>query len=236
MNKVIFWDFDGTLGFRKDGMWGASMLEALKRHDPSTTVTAPDFRPYLIEAFPWHNPDIPNAPMKSPEEWWKPILERFASGYEHCGVERELAVKLAHEAREIFIDLDRWMLFDDTLETLIRLRHEGWSHAIVSNHIPELRRIAGYLRLLEHIDYFVNSAEVGYEKPNRAIFEHALKLANHPSIVWMVGDNFDADYTGAEAAGIPAVLIRTGDTRAARRGSNMEEAARWILSWKEGSQ
>lgn len=43
MEKILLWDFDGTLGYRKNGMWGTSMIDALKEYDPHTKLTAPDF-------------------------------------------------------------------------------------------------------------------------------------------------------------------------------------------------
>ncbi|WP_239627384.1 HAD-IA family hydrolase [Paenibacillus sp. H1-7] len=229
--KMIFWDFDGTLGYRRDGMWGASMLEALQKHDPDTKITAPDFKPFLTTGFPWHQPNISNPPNLSPSAWWAPILNQFARGYEHCGIEKELSLALARTAREIFIDLARWALFDDTIPTLTQLSQKGWKHAIVSNHIPELKQIVQSLQLWEHIDGFINSAEVGYEKPNPAIFNFALQMSGHPPEVWMIGDNIEADYFGAEAAGIRAILVRSEDARASRRCQCLTE----VISWVEGA-
>lgn len=213
-------------------MWGASMLEALKRHDPNTKVAAPDFRPFLITGFPWHQPDVSNTPNPTPDAWWAPIINQFALGYEHCGINKELARELAHTARDLFADLKRWALYDDTLSTLTHLKQTGWKHAIVSNHIPELKQIVQSLGLWEQIDIFVNSAEVGYEKPNPAIFDCALQRAGRPAEVWMVGDNIEADYFGTEAVGIRAILVRTDDARAGRSCKDLAE----VIGCVEGTE
>jgi putative hydrolase of the HAD superfamily len=117
----------------------------------------------------------------------------------------------------IFWDFDGTLgYWHDTLPTLDTLSTRGWKHAIVSNHIPELDRIVSALGLMDRIDVFVNSAVVGYEKPNPAIFKLALAKAGDPKDVWMVGDNIDADVLGAEAAGIRSILVRKSDQRAQR--------------------
>jgi HAD superfamily hydrolase (TIGR01458 family) len=49
-------------------------------------------------------------------------------------------------------------------------------------------------------------------KPNRAYFEMALRdIGFEPSRVAMIGDTIDTDVTGAEAVGMPTILVRTGN-------------------------
>lgn len=49
----------------------------------------------------------------------------------------------------------------------------------------------------------------GYDKPHPEAFRHALRACGEPERRWMIGDNPVADVAGAQALGIPAVLIRT---------------------------
>jgi putative hydrolase of the HAD superfamily len=227
-NKVILWDFDGTLGFRKDGMWGASMIEALLEYDPQTTLTAPSFRSFLISGFPWHNPETTHTHITTSEEWWEPILNKFVQGYSNYGIDYATALKLAQTAKQKFIHIERWTLFEDTMETLELLREYGWKHVIVSNHIPELIDIVKELGLGDQVDFLVNSAIVGYEKPNPKIYEHALELTSRPTDVWMVGDNVEADYFGAEAIGIKSILVHNMDSRATRNCKELREVVKII--------
>jgi putative hydrolase of the HAD superfamily len=229
-DRFIFWDFDGTLGYRQGGMWGASMMEALREYDPNTTLVETDFREFLITGFPWHDPKTPHRHIRTPDEWWSPILKIFYGGFVYYQIPEGVARNLADRVREKFINLKKWKLFDDTLPTLDTLSTFGWKHAIVSNHIPELDRIVSALGLMDRIEVFVNSAVVGYEKPNPAIFQLALDEAGDANDVWMVGDNIDADVLGAEVVGIRSILVRKSDPRARRCCESLGEVIEIIGS------
>lgn len=48
-------------------------------------------------------------------------------------------------------------------------------------------------------------------KPNRKFFHLAVRyLGCHPSVVYMIGDDIEADICGAKNAGINAILVKTG--------------------------
>jgi putative hydrolase of the HAD superfamily len=55
-------------------------------------------------------------------------------------------------------------------------------------------------------DHSCAVALVGIEKPNPAIFWHALHVSRAGADCWMIGDNPVADVAGAESVGIRAVL------------------------------
>ncbi|CAH8772002.1 HAD-IA family hydrolase [Paenibacillus dendritiformis] len=228
MRKMLLWDFDGTLGYRQGGMWGATMIEALKEYDPDTKLIAQDFRNFLISGFPWHHPERSYTHIQTSEEWWEPIIDKFFQGYVHYGIAEADAKRLAVNVRERFIDTSCWTLFDDTLETLKALSDLGWRHAIVSNHIPELGDIVKSLGLMNQVNYLVNSALVGYEKPNPMIFLHALRETGEPEKVWMIGDNIEADFFGAEAVGIQAILVRNMDSRATRNCRDLTDVIKIV--------
>ena len=62
--------------------------------------------------------------------------------------------------------------------------------------------------LREHLSFVIDSAIVGCEKPDRRIFEHALRQSGaRPERTLHVGDLYHADVTGARAAGIHALLL-----------------------------
>jgi putative hydrolase of the HAD superfamily len=46
-------------------------------------------------------------------------------------------------------------------------------------------------------------------RPHPEAFRHTLRESGDPARRWMVGDNPVADVKGAQALGIPALLIRT---------------------------
>jgi putative hydrolase of the HAD superfamily len=75
--------------------------------------------------------------------------------------------------------------------------------------VPELPALVGALGLEDLIDGVYTSAAIGYDKPHPEAFRHALRESGDPARRWMVGDNPVADVKGAQALGIPALLIRT---------------------------
>ena len=214
-DRLILWDFDGTLAFRT-GMWRGAMIEVLDRHAPGHGVRAEALRPYMRDVFPWHRAGTAHPELSEPEAWWAPIHGVMAAAYEGVGLTAHDARRFARAARAHYVDHRHgWALFDDTLEVLGALRDEGWRHAVLSNHVPELPQLAAGLGLDGLLEAIHSSALIGYDKPHPGAFAAALDAAGRPSTVWMVGDNPVADVGGAQALGIPAVLVRgsAGDLR-----------------------
>ena len=105
----------------------------------------------------------------------------------------------------------------DARPALARLRELGLTLVCVSNwdfSLPEVLERAGLRDLLDGV---VSSAATGARKPDPAIFERALELAGcEPDEALHVGDTPEEDVAGAEAAGIPALLLnRTGGAQIA---------------------
>lgn len=206
MNKFLLWDFDGTLGCRKDGLygraWSLSMLEAIQTTDPLSSITVEEIAPFLKKGFPWHHPEQEHIHLNNGELWWAHIRHIFMNIYRQLGFSKIQAQALAVAAQARFLDLNTWMLYEDTMSVIQELSSKGWRHIIVSNHVPELPLIVEYLGLKPSIPVIVNSADVGYEKPNPKIFELALEHTSGAADVWMIGDNIVADVLGAEQVGI----------------------------------
>jgi putative hydrolase of the HAD superfamily len=73
------------------------------------------------------------------------------------------------------------------------------------------------LELARHFDALTVSARVGFQKPHRGIFEHALTaLKVDPERAWHIGDSYKADVEGARRVGITPVLIDRHGGDAAR--------------------
>ena len=67
--RTLIWDFDGTLGYREGGMFGAALLEVVRQTAPGADVTQGQIRPYLQSGFPWHTPERPHLEIASSEPW-----------------------------------------------------------------------------------------------------------------------------------------------------------------------
>ncbi len=86
-------------------------------------------------------------------------------------------------AQETYIDVKKWALYEDALPVLERLKEQGWIHAIVSNHVPELQDILNYLGLTDMISAVINSSWEGYEKPHPQLYQIALQKVGNPARV-----------------------------------------------------
>ena len=102
----------------------------------------------------------------------------------------------------------RFFAYPDSAPALQALRDAGIRTVVVSNWDASLHERLAETGLAALVDGALASAEVGAAKPARAIFERALELAGSaPQDTWHVGDTLEADYEGARAAGLHAVLI-----------------------------
>lgn len=226
----VFWDFDGTLGFgpHGPGAWSPCLMEALDHLHPGHDVPLDAIRPGLRGGYPWHSPDVPHPELDSAEKWWAPLRARFASIFAEAGYENT-ATELAQAACAFYADGSRWSLYDDALPALKLLRDAGVRQGILSNNIPELERNCELLGLDEFMSVVLSSAVTGFEKPHPESYRRAVCAAPGRRDVWMVGDSYEADVSGAEQAGLNAILIRRADSRAQRSASDALEAAALIL-------
>lgn len=93
-------------------------------------------------------------------------------------------------------------------EALARMRDRGLKLVVVSNSDGTAERSLETAGLRPYLDVVVDSALVGYEKPDPRIFEHALRLTGaHANRTLHVGDLYHADVSGARSAGIHALLL-----------------------------
>ena len=222
----LIWDFDGTLGYRP-GQWSGAMVQVAQRF-AGLDVDLETVRPYMRKGSPWHNPSLPNPPMRAPDDWWNGLLPVFEEAFIGCRISSEQASTLATKVRSVYTDVSEWRLYDDTLVTLRELGAEGWNHAILSNHVPELPLLIHGLGLDLLVDHVVNSAETGFEKPHPGAFQAVLAKLQDPAEIWMIGDNIEADFFGAESAGLSAILVRSFDVRAGRRADSLREVRQFL--------
>lgn len=137
---------------------------------------------------------------------------------ERLGVLKKMGEGMAEEILGGFVAIqdspNRYRVYPDVRPTLEALAQRGFVLGILSNwdwHLPELVSALG---LDVHFDYVITSAHVGYRKPHRGIFLHALKEAGiSPEEAFMVGDNYLPDVQGAQGVGMSAILLDREETR-----------------------
>lgn len=101
---------------------------------------------------------------------------------------------------------------EGTADVLAELKRRGLILGVVSNSNGHVERFLEHAGLRAHLDFVVDSAIVGFEKPDPRIFEVALALAGvRPAEAAHVGDVYEVDVLGARRAGITPVLLDADD-------------------------
>ncbi|RLE62378.1 MAG: hypothetical protein DRJ38_09720 [Thermoprotei archaeon] len=104
----------------------------------------------------------------------------------------------------------RFRVYDDVKPTLEELKRRGYRLIVISN-VSSLKNLSIYISSIGLKDYFellIASGTVGFEKPDPRIFKLALEKTNvSPGEMIHVGDDYEADYIGAENAGLTGVLL-----------------------------
>jgi HAD superfamily hydrolase (TIGR01549 family) len=98
--------------------------------------------------------------------------------------------------------------------TLTALRTAGYRLVVISNANGTVRQAFRRLGLLDLVDLVVDSAEEGFEKPDRRLFEVALARCGAASDrALYVGDMYHVDVIGARAAGLTPILVDEANLR-----------------------
>jgi putative hydrolase of the HAD superfamily len=139
-----------------------------------------------------------------------------ASIIEHMGGRGAGVVTAAERIYEQWAANHHFEMYDDVAPVLTALAARGFLLGVISNSHRSLESFADHFKLDSLITAAVSSAEHGYMKPHRSIFETALARAGvEPENALMVGDSLKADIEGAIAAGMRAILLRrSGDVPA----------------------
>jgi putative hydrolase of the HAD superfamily len=111
-----------------------------------------------------------------------------------------------------------WTAIEPEAEAALALaRAAGLRVAVVSNSNGTIRAILERLGLTRHLDFVIDSSEVGVEKPDPRIFQIALERAGVGTAEAVyVGDLYSVDVIGARAAGLRAILMDPGACWGAR--------------------
>lgn len=200
-------DLDGTL------LEGTSMRECVRLSCVELAARRPEL----------HSAQLVEANAREWPPYWQEIEEAWFAGQlsgqalrseawrrtlAACGCTSEAVIELAVEV-QTGIETDSYRLFDDVAGLLDLLSANSVPTALVTNGASDAQRLK--LRLLgieERFDSVVISDEVGYAKPAKEIFTHALStIGAEAETSWHIGDNLVADIGGARSAGLTSVWV-----------------------------
>ena len=130
---------------------------------------------------------------------------------------------------EVFSDSSNWKIHDDVIESKIfqKLKEKKVILGVISNWDSRLISTLENLNLADNFQFILPSAVVGSAKPDKKIFEEALRLSGvKPHEACHIGDEVKTDIEGARNIGIHAILLdrenRFGDSIKPKVSSFME--------------
>jgi putative hydrolase of the HAD superfamily len=203
--KVVFLDVGDTL-IRAHPSWAGVYLHGLNQYGLAVDEEALE-RALLeeTESGAWWNTEDPFEPTE--ENSYERIKRFDAAVLERLG-HTGLPDGLFRAIEAAFIHRAAWYVYPDVEPAVEQLRRAGLRLAVISNFVWGGPELIHDLELARHFETLVISARVGFQKPHRAIFRHALeRMGVHPSEALHVGDSYAADILGARRVGIRAVLI-----------------------------
>ncbi len=207
MNKVIFWDFDGTVVYSTH-LWSSSVLRALKDTELETLIELEGIRKYMAFGFTWHTPEEDYSSLTG-EKWWEFMNNHIYESYINLGVDRKTAKKATLKVRNIIKEKRNYTLYDDFEYTVTELKKRGFINVILSNNHPELEEVMDKLQITKYFDGIIVSALEGYDKPRKELFEIA-KSRYPADEYYMIGDSGNADIIGGNNAGMKTILVHNG--------------------------
>ncbi len=143
-------------------------------------------------------------PAAAADAFWRATYRELLA--ERLPAER--AAQAADALLAAVTDLSAWALYPDAPPALAAIRAAGLTLGILSNWEDWLDDLLIALNLGDTFDHVLVSGTLGLEKPDPAIFHHALTLAGvAPAELVYVGDSFHHDIEPCLALGIRAVLI-----------------------------
>ena len=206
----VYFDLDMTLVYRII-MWTGTVQELLL--EECVVTREEDIKPFWEDGgYPWCYPELSHEEFFKGEGFWEHIEKYIVCGLLERNITSEdIATRVAKRFKDKFLEPSYWRVFGDTIPTINKLKTNGYGVHLISNNIPECRDILAFLGITDLFDSLTLSYEIGYEKPNRKIFEAALS-GHKKDINIMVGDNYNADILGAKGAGMLAIMVRKPNT------------------------
>ena len=202
--RAVFLDIGDTI-MRPNPSW--EHVYALAFEEFGVTVEIEELRSALRSAYHHGGWGMEGGFEPSQETSFRRTIAIDAAAIAALGLE-PMPDAFFRRLAELFMVTSHWHIFPDAYPALVALKGRGLTVAAVSNWVWNLPELLHALDLVRQFDFIAASARIGFEKPDRRIFEWALaQAAVPPSAVIHVGDHLDADVEGALGVGIGAVLI-----------------------------
>ena len=185
MIRGVIFDFWGTLAFNDMGV---------KRHEEITNIIGESNKETWndLRRKWWGINNI------SDDEFFKTLCQK-------CNLSENLVPRLIKTWN---IQNAHVHLYKNTIETLQKLKDDGYKIGLISNTLPNTRYVLKRFDLEKYFDTIILSPEVGLSKPDKRIYEIAINNLNlKPQELLFIGDEYQADVQGPRSVGIKSFLI-----------------------------
>ena len=221
--RAVFFDVDFTLIHPGPAFEGAGYREFCARHgiavDPSRFARAVEAAAVLLDASACaYDPEIYVA-------YTRAIIEGM--GGAGAGVDGA-----AREIYEAWSACEHFSLYEDVPEVVRALHARGMTMGLISNTQRCLASFQRHFALEGLFAVTLSSANHGFMKPHRSIFDAALREARvRAEDAVMVGDSVSHDIEGARSLGMRAILVcRSGIARPCPPGVPVVTTLREVLA------
>ena len=200
----IFFDLDRTLwDFERNSKQALNQL--FEAHDMAEQL-ATDFN-FFLERYKTINAQCWEAYRAGQITKDNLRLERFYQTFKHFGLENE---RLAIQVNDEYVSSSssQTHLIPGARDILEYLFQKYNLHVITNGFVEAQRVKLERCKLNQYFKVVVISDGLGYRKPDKRIFHHAMKKAGAKSAnSLMVGDDYGPDVLGAKAVGMDQVFL-----------------------------
>ena len=204
--KAVFFDAAGTLFHLPRGV-GWHYARAAEKHGGYLSAEIIDRRFRTLWGTMPPSPETDGPRADDDRGWWRSLVDRVFS-------DAPPTFNLDACFPDLWEEFTRpgvWELYPETLEVLQALKAKA-RLGIISNFDGRLRSVLSNLGLADFFEHVVISSEVGADKPSPRIFTHALRRFElEAKDVVFTGDDPEADWLGAERAGMKVFRLKRPD-------------------------
>ena len=203
---MLFFDIDGTL-FDHPAAEKAGALGFLDTRRTMFSMATQDF----LELWSQLTEKYYQLYLQGSLSFREQRRERVRELYNLAGC--KITADAAEQAFQDYLDHYRraWTVYPDVIPCLSRLKHLGLGVITNGDHEQQTAKLK-QIGIEQFFSVIITSGDTGYAKPDRRIFRAACAKANcEPAHCYYIGDLYEVDYLGSNAAGLNAIwLSRTG--------------------------
>lgn len=148
------------------------------------------------------------------ENWWRNLVKGTFKDSNFDADESQLDA-IANHLINVYKTSTCWKHCNGASNLLSYIRSKGIPMGVISNFDPRLNQIMGNVKLRHYFQFIITSYEIGIEKPDKRIFEEAMKISGisklQPNECLHIGDKPMLDYCGAINTGWNAAIISDGN-------------------------